>query len=103
MGAIPIAPACCSTSGRRPVSAWPASRLRLAARRAALLAEKIVAAMQQPFELDGITVRISASIGLAFYRDEDIPPAVLLQRADVLLYQAKQDGRNTYRAGATVV
>ena len=50
----------------------------------------------------GITVRISASIGLAFYRDEDISPAVLLQRADVLLYQAKQDGRNTYRAGATV-
>lgn len=66
---------------------------------AAVLAEKIVAAMQQPFELDGITVRISASIGLAFYRDEDISPAVLLQRADVLLYQAKQDGRNTYRAG----
>ena len=69
---------------------------------AALLAEKIVTAMQQPFELDGITVRISASIGLAFYRDEDISPAVLLQRADVLLYQAKQDGRNTYRAGATI-
>lgn len=70
---------------------------------AAVLAEKIVSAMQQPFELDGITVRISASIGLAFYRDEDISPAVLLQRADVLLYQAKQDGRNTYRAGAAMV
>jgi len=69
---------------------------------AAVLAEKIVAAMQQPFELEGITVRISASIGLAFYRDEDISPAMLLQRADVLLYQAKQDGRNTYRAGATI-
>ena len=66
---------------------------------AAVLAEKIVTAMQQPFELEGITVRISASIGLAFYRDEDISPAVLLERADVLLYQAKQDGRNTYRAG----
>ena len=67
---------------------------------AAVLAEKIVTAMRQPFELDGITVRISASIGLAFYRDEDISPAALLQRADVLLYKAKQDGRNTYRAGA---
>ena len=69
---------------------------------AAVLAEKIVSAMQQPFELEGITVRISASIGLAFYRDEDISPAVLLQRADVLLYRAKQDGRNTYRADTTV-
>ena len=66
---------------------------------AAMLAGKIVTAMRQPFDLDGIRVQISASIGLAFYRDEDISPAMLLQRADVLLYQAKQDGRNTYRAG----
>lgn len=69
---------------------------------AAMLAEKIVSAMRQPFDLDGVAVSISASIGLAFYRDEDISPAVLLQRADVLLYQAKQDGRNTYRAGTMV-
>jgi len=68
---------------------------------AAMLAEKIVTAMRQPFDLDGVVVHISASIGLAFYRDEDISPAALLQRADVLLYQAKQDGRNTYRAGTT--
>ena len=66
---------------------------------AAMLAGKIVTAMRQPFDLDGIRVQISASIGLAFYRDEDISPAMLLQQADVLLYQAKQDGRNTYRAG----
>ena len=69
---------------------------------AAVLAANIVYAMQQPFELDGITVQISASVGVAFYRDEDISPAALLQQADVLLYQAKQDGRNTYRA-ATII
>ncbi|GJI94931.1 hypothetical protein RugamoR57_16490 [Duganella caerulea] len=66
---------------------------------AAALAAKIVAAMQAPFDLDGTVVSISASIGLAFYRDEDITPAELLHRADVLLYEAKQAGRNTYRAG----
>lgn len=70
---------------------------------AAVLAAKIVAAMQAPFELDDITVSISASIGLAFYRDEAITPATLLKQADVLLYQAKQDGRNTYRAGEVSV
>ena len=69
---------------------------------AAVLAANIVYAMRQPFELDGITVDISASIGVAYYRDEDISPAALLQQADVLLYQAKQDGRNTYRAAAMI-
>ncbi len=66
---------------------------------AALLAAKIVTAMQVPFDLDGTQVSISASIGLAFYRDEEISCAELLHRADLLLYQAKQSGRNTYRAG----
>ena len=67
---------------------------------ASVLAAKIVLAMQAPFELDDITVDISASLGVAFYRDEEITPAALLKRADVLLYEAKQAGRNTYRAGA---
>ncbi len=66
---------------------------------AATLAAKIVTAMQAPFDLDGTQVSISASIGLAFYRDEEISCAELLHRADLLLYQAKQSGRNTYRAG----
>lgn len=67
---------------------------------ASILAGKIVKAMQAPFELDGITVSVSTSIGLTYYSDEDLSPAELLKRADVLLYDAKQAGRNTYRAGA---
>ncbi len=67
---------------------------------AAVLAAKIVAAMRAPFELDGSSVAISASIGLAFYRDEELSPAALLKQADVLLYQAKQGGRDTFRAAA---
>ncbi len=63
------------------------------------LAAKIVTAMQAPFDLDGTVVSISASIGMAYYRGEDVTPAELLNRADVLLYEAKQGGRNTYRAG----
>ncbi|WP_332855882.1 diguanylate cyclase domain-containing protein [Duganella sp. S19_KUP01_CR8] len=63
------------------------------------LATKIVTAMQAPFDLDGTVVSISASIGLAYYRGEDVTPAELLNRADVLLYEAKQGGRNTFRAG----
>jgi len=66
---------------------------------ASALAAKIVTAMQAPFDLDGTSVSISASIGLTFYRNEDITPAELLHQADLLLYQAKQNGRNTFRAG----
>lgn len=65
---------------------------------ARLRAAHIVAAMQAPFDLDGLKVGISASIGVTFYEDEDLAPAELLKQADVLLYRAKQAGRNTYRA-----
>ncbi len=67
---------------------------------AAILADKVVAAMQAPFELDGVTVCVSASIGLAYYSGEAIAPDVLIKQADRLLYQAKEAGRNTYRAAA---
>jgi len=67
---------------------------------ASLIAAKIVAAMQAPFELDGVTVSVSASIGLAYYRDGALDPDALLHQADTLLYQAKQGGRNTWRAAA---
>ena len=69
---------------------------------AAHLAAKIVTTMQAPFDLDGTVVSISTSIGLAYYTDEDVSPAELLNRADVLLYEAKQAGRNTYRAGCAI-
>jgi diguanylate cyclase (GGDEF)-like protein len=69
---------------------------------AAATASKIVHAMQQPFELDGVLANVSTSIGLTFYRDEDLSPAELLKRADLLLYEAKQAGRNTFRSGAAI-
>ncbi|MGV7209756.1 diguanylate cyclase domain-containing protein [Oxalobacteraceae bacterium A2-2] len=63
------------------------------------LAAKIVQAMRAPFDLDGKVVDISASIGMAYYHGEELTPAELLNRADVLLYEAKQAGRDTFRAG----
>jgi diguanylate cyclase (GGDEF)-like protein/PAS domain S-box-containing protein len=70
---------------------------------ATALAAKIVAAMQGEFDLNGTVVSISTSIGLTFYRNEDMSPAELLNRADILLYEAKQAGRNTFRAGPALV
>ena len=67
---------------------------------ASVLAAKIVSAMQGPFELEGVTVSVSVSIGLAYFRDGVTDPDALIKQADMLLYQAKQGGRNTYRAVA---
>lgn len=65
-------------------------------------AAKLVAAAAAPFDLDGIRVDISTSIGVAFYRGGDMTAAELLARADALLYEAKQAGRNTFRTGGTL-
>ncbi len=67
---------------------------------AATAAAKIVMAMRVPFDLDGVTVSVSASVGLTYFRDGPHDPDALLKQADMLLYQAKQAGRNTYRAAA---
>ncbi|QYF96118.1 PAS domain S-box protein [Massilia sp. PAMC28688] len=64
------------------------------------LAAKIVAAMQAPFELDGVTVSISASIGLTYFCRGAFDPDGLIKEADRLLYQAKDGGRNTWRSAS---
>jgi diguanylate cyclase (GGDEF)-like protein/PAS domain S-box-containing protein len=61
------------------------------------IALKIVQAVQTPFFLNGVTVSIGVSVGLAFCRNGNVDPNVLLQKADAMLYGAKQDGRNLYK------
>ena len=65
---------------------------------ASAIAAKIVSAMQAPFKLGEVTVSVSTSIGLAFFQGGPLEPEELLKQADMLLYQAKQAGRNTFRA-----
>jgi diguanylate cyclase (GGDEF)-like protein len=62
----------------------------------ALVAERLLAVMRQPFELDGATMplMVNASIGVAV-GDRSIP-GDLLRDADVALYQAKAAGKNRY-------
>ena len=67
---------------------------------AATIAGKIVAAMRKPFAVAGVTVSVSASIGLAYFSGGPVDPDALLKQADTLLYQAKQAGRDTFRAAA---
>lgn len=62
-----------------------------------LVAEKILAAMQPPLLLSHGELRVSTSIGGAFAQGGTVEPKVLLDCADLALYDAKRAGRGTYR------
>lgn len=65
------------------------------------IAQKIVAAMRPEFVLEGHTVSVSTSVGIAFYQGEEAVAADdLVRKADQALYQAKADGRDRYRVAA---
>jgi len=64
---------------------------------AALLANKLLIAMGEPFQIQGNDIRISTSIGIALHGPDSANAEALLSHVDVALYRAKADGRGTYR------
>ena len=52
-------------------------------------AQRLVEALQKPFQLEGLAVEVGASIGVAIFPDHGNDATVLLQRADVAMYEAK--------------
>lgn len=62
-----------------------------------LVANKILDAMNTPFELRGNTAHITASIGATLFNNHFERVDELLKQADIAMYQAKKAGRNTYR------
>ena len=60
------------------------------------LAEKILEALRQPFELDGQTVMVSGSLGTAMYPDHGEDMDTILGKADAAMYRAKNGGKNSH-------
>jgi diguanylate cyclase (GGDEF)-like protein/PAS domain S-box-containing protein len=61
------------------------------------LCRRVLAALVEPFDVEGHEVIITASIGVALAPGDADEPTRLLQHADVALYRAKDEGRNTFR------
>jgi predicted signal transduction protein with EAL and GGDEF domain len=61
------------------------------------LCSRIVESMQQPLQIMGREVFITASLGTAMYPDDDTESTGLMAKADAAMYDAKRSGRNTYR------
>ena len=64
---------------------------------AAHVAEKIRYVIEQPYHIEQHDLNVTASIGVAIYPDDGKTFTVLSQCADIAMYRAKQEGRNTYR------
>ena len=57
------------------------------------LAERILAALKQPFEVRGREVFVSASVGIALDDGSAAQPDDLIRNADTAMYAAKADGK----------
>ncbi|MEG3629129.1 putative bifunctional diguanylate cyclase/phosphodiesterase [Streptomyces poriticola] len=55
------------------------------------IARRLVTALSSPLDLDGLTLVLEASAGVAVFPDHALDAEGLLRRADVAMYQAKRD------------
>ncbi len=62
----------------------------------ALVAEKLLTVLEAPFEIDGNTLHVSASIGIAVYPEDGMEPNALLQSADVAMKRVQKSGETGY-------
>ena len=61
------------------------------------LASAIIAETIKPFEIMQTQIEVSGSLGIALAPDDGDDFGTLCRKADLAMYKAKEDGRNTYR------
>jgi diguanylate cyclase (GGDEF)-like protein len=64
---------------------------------AATVAQKIITVIAKPFVLMGQDFRVTASIGISTYPKDGRDEQTLTKNADIAMYQAKEDGKNTFQ------
>lgn len=57
---------------------------------------EVIEAFREPFILGGETFSITASVGLAIYPDDGETNEKLIKNADIAMYHAKDNGKNTF-------
>jgi diguanylate cyclase (GGDEF)-like protein len=60
----------------------------------AAIAERIAQAFASPFSINGQSIRVTASVGLAVAPDNGVTADELMRHADIALYEAKNQGRD---------
>lgn len=63
----------------------------------AMVAQRLINAFREPFYIASNQIKLSISIGIAFYPDDAGNLELLLQHADVAMYHAKKMGRDNFQ------
>ena len=63
---------------------------------ASAVAQRVIDALQEPFEVAGHQIRVTASIGIAQYEREAPDGDSVLMQADIAMYDAKKSGKNRF-------
>jgi diguanylate cyclase (GGDEF)-like protein len=61
------------------------------------VAEKVLAALNQTYQLNNVAFHSTASIGVTLFRGRIASIDDLMKQADLAMYKAKETGRNTFR------
>ena len=64
---------------------------------ARLIAQKVLQAFVDPFEVAGYEMFVSTSIGISIYPSDNEDEHSLLKNADAAMYRAKESGRNNFQ------
>ncbi len=64
---------------------------------AIIIAERIIDRIEAPCQIEGNTVQVGTSIGITIFPDDGNDVEAMIGNADMAMYQAKAEGRNTYR------
>lgn len=64
---------------------------------ASRIAERLLEYLAAPFNVEGLTLAMSVSIGIALYPDHGADAETLLKHADTAMYEAKREGRGKFR------
>lgn len=67
------------------------------AEEAAVVARKILSAVVSPLAIADQDCRVTASIGIALYPEHGTDEESLMQSADLAMYRAKEEGKNTFQ------
>ncbi|MCL7945415.1 sensor domain-containing diguanylate cyclase [Marinobacter sp. ATCH36] len=70
---------------------------------AIVVANKIIAALSEPYTLEGMTLMTAPSLGIAVYPEHGQDDLQLVRNADDAMYVAKRDGGKRYKVGQALL